>query len=256
MKRLGFSSLVAFLLLISVVIMAAQPARSAQGLAIGECLANPDSKIYLTAAQGSASLQEKLIQDLGKDRFFALVNTADQHFYFCSVECRMSESQQISIWVIHRDRPEHFSDMNGFLCKGVVIENVNIVGSIYGPKPVPYPFWSFESGSDEIQERLARMVFRLSSDQEQYFRFRMRKALREIVPAYLASSATFLKEAGVKLNEIDQQSDQGQALEKAALKILIENHWQIHLLPVDPDYYVHLAIKTYGRFLEYSSSEF
>jgi hypothetical protein len=131
----------------------------------GQCYSLPDSKIYLENLKTRPDFYTQTMNEIGTAQLANLQNTDSVNYYFCQAKCKNQQGQIEKLWTTLSDLTSHFSDMNGFLCTGVSIENVQIVGSIYGPQPVIKPYWAFEKNLIQTAEWLRKINFKLSSDE-------------------------------------------------------------------------------------------
>lgn len=248
-----------FSAVLTAFIFASGPSAHAQETALpneaslkpGQCYSLPDSKNYLESIKARASASQRTISEIGEQKISELKDTDATNYYFCRVKCKNMRGEMDSFWATHSDSPAHFSDMNGFLCAGVSIENVQIVGSIYGPRPVVRPYWAFDTGLAEMKIWLRSTNYSLSSSEFQAKMAPLRVTLNYIAAAYVSSTSPLLKEAGLTLSHFADATPEGDsALVKYASQLAAQN-WQLATNYASADFYVANMIKTHGRFLEF-----
>lgn len=222
----------------------------------GQCYADPDSKNYLVGLKASTnSSYDRIKSEIGLDKLQSLRDTPDKNYYFCQLTCLSDTGKPQQIWVTQSDSPAQFANMNGFLCAGVSIENVQIVGSIYGPQPVVSPFISYETDFPEVHQWLQKIGFTLNQLEYETKFAEMQKNLEKVALAYVQSSSPLLQDAGVQLWEIANKSEVGQKILSEKLDKLTHNNWKIELNSSSPDYYIEIMLKQWGRFLDYKMPE-
>lgn len=217
----------------------------------GQCYSLPDSKNYLESITARATTSQRLIQEIGEQKFSSLKDTNSVNYYFCKVRCKNISGEMDSFWATHSDDPDHFSDMNGFLCAGVSIEQVQIVGSIYGPRPVVRPYWAFDAALPEMKAWLKDTKFSLGEETFGAKMAPLRTTLNYIAAAYVSSSAPLFKEAGMTLSHFADGTPEGDAALLGYAAKLAEADWNIGTTAASSDYFVAMMIKTHGRFLEF-----
>ncbi|MFN8847577.1 MAG: hypothetical protein ACK5V3_00365 [Bdellovibrionales bacterium] len=223
----------------------------------GECKSNPDDKVYLASLKSNSGFHfNRIRQEIGESRIDNLTNTETRHFYFCRVQCADVQSNHHYIWVQVSDSVSRSMDMQGFLCPQVSIENVQIVGSIWGPQPVVKKFEAITSSFFEIHDWLKMTNFQLSPSQTQS---KLSSALinfQQVGVAFVNSSSPVLKSAGSQLLEISAQTPNGKKLLLDYVNILNQKNWEFEAQYSETDYFVFNMIKTHARFLQYSHLDF
>ncbi len=220
-------------------------------LSAGQCYSDPDSKNYLASLKSGTSYYQAISKDIGPERLSKLVNTTEINYYFCRVTCQDQKAQQSSKWVLLQDNPRHFSDMNGFLCAGVDIQNVQIVGSIYGPQPVVSSYYAFNTDFPELRDWLKVSGYRLSKSEIQQRWPELSRNLNSIINSYMTTGSPVFAEAGRQLWEISSQSAEGKVMLKKYIEQLAANKWKVEMSPLSAEALVSINLKMFARYLEY-----
>ncbi len=238
-------------IMLSIVVSQAYAGTSFPALRSGQCYSNPDSKNYLAGLKSGSNYYNSIVSDVGANRFEKLSDNSEVHNYFCQITCMGQDSQLMTKWVLHQDNPAHFSDMNGFVCHGVGIENVQIVGSIYGPQPVVTSFWAFETDYPELRSWLKATKFRLSPRESEARWTELSKAFVTIGVAYYNTQTPMFVESGRQILEISARTPEGKSLAKTYISILTKQDWSFDNKQSSVQGLVFMNLKAMGRFLEY-----
>lgn len=249
------SSLAITIILTSLVTLGLGARVDDSSLMPGQCYSLPDSKNYLESLKARPSSFTTIISEIGQERFQKIQDSSFEKYYFCKIRCKNQSGTVDSFWLTQSDSPGHLSDMNGFLCAGVSIENVQIVGSIYGPQPVIATYWAFETDFPEAHAWLAKTNFSLTPADYQKKFLLMRATFNQIAAAYTISSSADLKSAGLTLSKLVDGSSEGNALLRTYLNTMHDHNWNFRINYSSVDSIVLSNIKIYGRFLEYRKSD-
>jgi len=246
------TSVFAFTLFATVLLAQAQKSPEESQLRAGQCYSIPDSKTYLKSLQANPGAYPKMISELGSEKIANLQNTDSTNYYFCQVKCKNLTGLMETFWTTLSDSTARFSDMNGFLCSQVTIENVQIVGSIYGPQPVIHSFWAFESNLPETYQWLRKIDFKLPLNEFNIQLKSLRITLNYIASSYMTSTSPVLKRAGETLSHFADGTDQGDLSLIKYVLALAETNWSLlKLTPGTEDYFTFLALNPHARFVEY-----
>ncbi len=227
---------------------------SAPSLQPGQCISDPLSKNYLVNVRSSTSgAFDKMIAEIGIERFKSLRDSQTEQFYFCQATCANARGQLEKVWITQSDNPSNFANMNGFLCHSVTIEKVVIVGSITSPQPVATVFEAFNSQIPELHKWLRASDFRLSVEatNEQWRVFE--KTADNIAVTFVNSGSVIFAQAGAEIWEIAHRTERGKLLLEEKMKLYTSADWQLPQEFHNPDYFVYNTIKTFGRFLQYQT---
>lgn len=239
--------LVVFNLISSLALAAQMPA-----LSPGECAADPDAKIYFSSILANArAAYDRIKSEIGLERLATLQDTDSSQHYFCQITCQNRDGQNSTFWMAHSDSPSRAMDMNAFLCTGIRIENVQIVGSVYGPQPVIEKFKAVQSQAPEVHNWLIGQKFELTQIEYRQNFEELKKTLHQVSLAYLNSGSPVLRTAGVDLYDIAVESERGLILISEILVELREQNWVLEQNLMSPNYYVLNLFRVFGRFLEY-----
>ena len=222
-------------------------------LSTGQCYSVPDSKTYLESLQAKPGSYPKMISELGSEKLASLQNSDSTNYYFCQVKCKNQTGLMDTFWTTLSDSTARFSDMNGFLCSQVTIENVQIVGSIYGPQPVIHSYWAFESNLPEAHLWLRQIHFKLPMDEYKSKLKSLRTTLNYIAASYMTSTSPVLMSSGQMLSHFADGSADGDL---ALLKYVVElarGNWSPDKMPLgSAEYFTFTALKAHARFVEYA----
>ena|GEM_PF-4972894 len=219
---------------------------------LGSCSAEPASKVYLSDLSADLNSHSQLVTQIGKAKILGLKDSVNEHFFFCRLNCQI-DTLASEIWVTLSDDPVHFADLSGFLCPGVSIETVVIVGDITGPAPVVHPFSPLSSTLEEVSQWLIHSHFQASALESQEIWQKVSPILTEAGRAYFQADSLNLNQAGAKLIEIANRTSQG-CLELQNVKTALDNlSWRPQLNPKDSNSFVELLIATAGRELRFTS---
>ncbi len=221
-------------------------------LRAGQCYSDPESKTYLSGLKAGGAQSLSIAKDIGSERLSKLVNTSDTHNYFCLVTCQNSAAKRSTQWVVLQDNPSHFSNMNGFICTGVQIENVQIVGSIYGPQPVVSAFWAFDSSLIELRDWLRDTNFHLPEVAANSLWTQLSSQLNVVAAAYVMTQSPQFKDAGKKLSEIAARTSSGRELLKTYIPELTKGAWKLNSSEMTAQTLIDMNLKAFGRFLEFT----
>lgn len=224
---------------------------SALTLFPGECVSNPDHKVYLGALKRNNA--SNIRQEIGADRIDSLENSDQNQYYFCRVTCLGPQSQEHRLWVLLSEPASRHNDMQGFQCPHVSIQNVQIVGSIWGPQPVVAKFEAFSTHLFEIHSWLKSTGFQLSDEELNRRLTLLRPTLHQVGLAYLQARSAVLNEAGVRLLEIAALTEKGRADLLNIVRELNSRNWEIQMDYTRADSFIANLIKVNGRFLQYSN---
>jgi hypothetical protein len=254
---MGMNLVFVFFLLISQIEYGYAAPTSTTSLQPGECMSEPDNKVYMSSIQASSIERYKsLRQEIGEDRIKNLKNTETQHFYFCRIQCLDSKSQANFLWVQMSDSPSRAMDMQGFQCPMVSIENVHIVGSIWGPQPVVRKFEALTSHFFEVHQWLIRSEFQLSSSQTESRLKPTLSIFQQVGIAFINSNSEIMNAAGAQLLEISALTKSGRSLLIKHTDQLNEMNWALSQDFSSPEFFVLNMLKTHARFLQYSDLSF
>ncbi len=222
-------------------------------LRAGQCYSLPDSKVYLENLQTKPGSYSKMISELGSEKIANLKNTESKNYYFCQVKCKNQTGSMETFWTTLSDSTARFSDMNGFLCAGITIENVQIVGSIYGPQPVIQTYWAFEHNLTETVDWLRKINFKLSQDEYSSMLSTLRSTLNYIAASYITSSSPMLISSGQTLSHFaDGTSDGNLALHEYVAELTRENWAPQKMVLGSADYFTFTALNSQARFVEFA----
>jgi hypothetical protein len=231
--------------------------KAAPDLLTGECVSEPDKKVYLASLQADSHQRFNSIrQAIGEARLVSLKNTDSQHYYFCRILCTDSSLIQNPIWVQMSDSTSRAMDMQGFLCPMVSIENVHIVGSIWGPQPVVRKFEALTSNLFEVHQWLKSSGFLLSPSQVESRLKTARTSFQQVGLAFIKSNSEVLIAAGAQLLEISALTPKGKNLILNHVKTLNDKNWELETQYSNSDYFVQNMLRTHARYLQYSNLNF
>ena len=221
-------------------------------LAAGQCYSLPDSKNYLSALKSKPDSYSKTVQEIGPEKIKNLIDTDNENYYFCQVRCKNRSGDMGSVWITQSDSPSRFSQMEGFSCAGVTVENVQIVGSVYGLQPVVRDFAGYDSSFAEIHQWLKNENFILDTAtyNQKFSEFRL--IFNKVAAVYVMADSQALKEAALIMSKMVDGSAEGQLLLKSYVTKLAQNHWQFKIDFQNAESIVQNMLKLNGRFLEYS----
>jgi hypothetical protein len=223
----------------------------------GECSSDPDNKVYLASLKSGSALRfDRIRQEIGANRIDNLVDTDSRHHYFCRIQCADANIENNFIWVQMSDSVSRAMDMQGFLCPHVSIENVQIVGSIWGPQPVVKKFEAFTSPFFEVHDWLKNSGFQLSSLQAESRLAAAVLSFQQVGVAFINSNSPVLKTAGIQLLEISSLTNNGKRILLDNVRNLNQKNWEYEAQYSDSDYFVFNMLKTHARFLQYSDLNF
>jgi hypothetical protein len=244
------------LILISVSANAqSQKAPDESQLLAGQCYSLPESKTYLDNLKTKPSSYSKMISELGSEKIANLQNTDSTNYYFCQVKCKNQSGSMETFWTTLSDSTARFSDMNGFLCVGISIENVQIVGSIYGPKPVIQTYWAFEHNLIETADWLRKINFKLPQDEFTSMLNSLRTTLKYIADSYITSTSPILISSGQRLSHFADGTSEGNlALRKYVVELARENWAPQKMVLGSTDYFTFTALNSQARFVEFAPS--
>lgn len=211
----------------------------------GQCYADPNSKVYLKGLAGTSAKSISNEIELNK-----LSDTAETNYYFCKATCQINNSEY-TLWVTQKDSPTNFSKMDGFICAGVRMENVPLVGSLTTIAPVIYPFWGFDSKLSEIESIFKKNKLRLSQEDKIDLNKKMNVVFLQMGQGYLSAASTPISAAGNILLFIGSEKAGYKKTLDYYLEILRKNNWEIQQDFSSADFYIMNAIKSYGRHLDY-----
>lgn len=222
-------------------------------LQVGQCYSLPESKMYLENLQSKPGSYSKMISEIGSEKVAGLKNTESTNFYFCQVRCKNKNGLMDTLWTTLSDSTSRFSDMNGFLCAGVSIENVQIVGSIYGPQPVINTYWAFESLPSEPYEWIRSINFKLSASEFKNKMAVLRTNLNYIAASYITSTSPVLMSSAQALSFFANGTSEGEAaLVKYVSGLAAENWSPQNVAMGSAEYFTITALKSQARFVEFA----
>jgi len=223
-------------------------------LAAGQCYSLPDSKNYLLSLKAKPESNTNTIKEIGADQIKNLNDTDNENFYFCKVQCKRNSGAMQALWITQSDSPSRFSQMDGFLCAGVSIENVQIVGSVYGLQPVVRDFSGYDSAFPEIHQWLKNEKFILDTAtyNKKFIEFRM--TFNKVAAVYVMADSAALKEAALLMSKMVDGSAEGEILLKNYVAKLIVSNWQFKIDFQNAESIVQNMLKINGRFLEYGKN--
>lgn len=216
----------------------------------GQCYSLPDSKKYLDALIQHPNAS--VILEIGPEKISRVHDTATTDYFFCKLKCKDTSGHINTLWATHSDNSANHADMNGFLCAGVRVENKQIVGSIYGPQPVIYSFWSFDTSLPEVREWLLTSQYQMNSEDFQEKLVPLRTTMNYIAAAYITSTSAVMKEAGMTLSRFAEGTPEGTSALINYAAQLAQKKWILETNYTSSDFFVANMIKTHGRFLEFA----
>lgn len=244
-------SLISMLTASSTMAAALSASEILNKLSAGQCYSDPLSKNYLKSIKPNPERYPFLLRDIGIEKFKNLKDTASTQYYFCQVSCKDQFHQISQIWVTMSDSTDNFSKMDGFLCPHVIVENVNIVGDIYSPQPVPQIFYGFNSSLPEIHRWLLQIDFRLSSPAYEAQWMAAQPDLKKVAKELLNTNAMNFVEAGARLFEIANASDLGVRLLNDYVQRMNLQNWKTTAPPGSVDFLVETFLIANLRFVPY-----
>lgn len=242
------------LMFVSIAVSAqAQKAPDESQLQAGQCYSLPESKMYLENLQTKPGSYSKMINEIGPEKVAGLKDTDSTNYYFCQVKCKNKKGLMDTMWTTLSDSTSRFSDMNGFLCAGVSIENVQIVGSIYGPQPVINVYWAFESQLSEPYEWIRSINFKLSVSEFKTKMVALRVNLNYIAASYITSTSPVLMSSAQTLSLFANGTGEGDAaLIKYVTQLAAENWSPQNVTLGSAEYFTITALKSQARFVEFA----
>lgn len=225
-------------------------------LQAGQCYSLPESKTYLDNLKAKPGSYSKMISELGSEKIANLQNTDSTNYYFCQVKCKNQTGSMETFWTTLSDSTARFSDMNGFLCAGISIENVQIVGSIYGPQPVIQTYWAFENNLIEPAHWLRKINFKLPQNTYTSMLNSLRTTLNYIAASYITSTSPVLISSGQTLSHFADGSSEGDlALRNYVVELARENWAPQKMVVGSADFFTFTALNSQARFVEFAPSK-
>lgn len=246
-----FATMLPVIMLISLQAQAQKLPDDSQ-LAAGQCYSLPDSKNYLSSLKAKPESYTKTIQEIGMDKIKNLNDSENENYYFCRVSCKSRSGIMGSVWITQSDSPSRFSQMDGFSCAGVTVENVQIVGSVYGLQPVVRDFSGYDSSFTEIHQWMKSEKFILDTQTYNQKFNELRATFYKVAAVYVMADSQALKEAALIMSKMVDGSEEGHTLLKSYVTKLSAQSWQFKVDFQSAEYFVQNMLKLNGRFLEYS----
>lgn len=218
----------------------------AKPLKEGECFSDPNTKTYFSNVKSSnAGSYTELKSHIDLTQ---LENTAQSEFYFCRVTCSVN-NRYASFWTTLTDAPAKHDDNNGFICHGILIQQVPIPGtSLTTLGPVVSNFSVFDL--PEIFPKLKEINFKLSMSAQAELDAKTALVFVQIAQAYISSSSSEMIEAGKILDQIAHQRNDYKAVLDKYVLMIHKNHGK-PTPDFSRDYFVMINIIQQARYLLY-----
>lgn len=220
-------------------------------LPVNTCVIEPESKMYLNYVQKNSSASiTQLKNELGS-KYQSLQDNPTEQYYFCQATCQLNGTI-FKKWITHRDNPQNFSNMDGFLCKYVEIRQVKISDNLSIPEIHKLNFSIFNSRLPELNEVLIQNKVLVSTAENINLILNYKKATQEIITAYLGTPLPAMQEAAIILARINADLPLMNNELQAYIQQLNKTQWATPKLEMTSDFLVKNALVMYGSFFQFT----
>lgn len=170
-------------------------------LSEGQCYSMADSKIYLKDIKSGTVAQQTIIE-IGAEKINPLNNTDTESYFFCKVKCRLNNIQH-TLWNMQKDKNENFQNIQGFVCQGLEISDVDLSPTLSIKTTIAKPFEAANSSSEDIRNYLKSITYRLPLTLKNDYIHRFKTSVNLVASAYINSQNAELSAAGRYLSTLN-----------------------------------------------------
>lgn len=175
-------------------------------LSEGQCHSMADTKVYLkNLKDGSIAVQTAA--EIGAQRIKNLENTDQESFYFCKVKCRLNNTLH-TLWNTQKDKNENFKNLQGFVCQGLEITDVDLSSTLSIKTTIARTFEAANSLSPDIRNYLKSISYKLPAEVLSSYLFKFKSNVNLVANAYIASQNADLINAGQYLQTLNFSNEQ------------------------------------------------
>jgi hypothetical protein len=133
----------------------------------GQCHAIADTKVYLKDIN-AGTIAPATITDIGLDKISSIANSSEESYFFCKLKCQLNNKIHF-VWNTQKDKNENFKNMQGFVCLGLEIANVQATPTLVITTTIANPFEAVNSKSMDLRNYLKHLNYKIpESIQKKY----------------------------------------------------------------------------------------
>lgn len=191
----------------------------------GQCYSIADSKIYLKDIK-SGTVSPQSIQEIGKETLRLLSNSETESYFFCKVQCRLNNSQH-TFWNMQKDKNENFKSMQGFVCHGLEISDVDLSPTLSIKTTIAKPFEAANSSQIDVRNYLKNISYKLPMSLQAEYTAKFKLNVNLVASAYISSQNPELVAAGKYLSKLNfTNEEESTKLIQEKVTELSQSRWQ------------------------------
>lgn len=219
----------------------------------GQCYSQADSKIYLKDIKAGTAGQNA-ISEIGVEKLKSLNNTDTESYFFCKVKCRLNNNQH-TFWNMQKDKNENFQNLQGFVCHGLEISDVDLSPTLSIKTTIAKPFEAANSSYSDVRNYLKSLSYKLPLTLQREYINRFKSNVNLVSSAYINSQNAELAAAGRYLSTLNfSNEEESKKLIQEKVKELSAINWYKTYEFVDffkKDNLVNRFMIDNGKFFEF-----
>lgn len=172
----------------------------------GQCHSVADSKVYLRNLK-EGNISPQTITEIGTTKINTLENTNEESFYFCKVKCRLNNTLH-TLWNTQKDRNENFKNMQGFVCLGLEVADVDFSSTLSIKTTIARTFEATNTLSSDIRSYLKSISYKLPTEVASSYLAKFKSHVNLVANSYIASQNKDLINAGQYLQTLNFSNEQ------------------------------------------------
>lgn len=190
----------------------------------GQCYSVADSKIYLKDIK-AGTVSQTAISEIGVEKLKSLNNSETESYFFCKVKCRLNNTQHL-FWNMQKDKNVNFQTMQGFVCHGLEISDVDLSPTLSIKTTIAKPFEAANSSYMDIRNYLKGISYKLPLTLQKDYINKFKSNVNIVANAFISSQNSELSAAGKYLSTLNfSNEEESKKLIQEKVKELSLSNW-------------------------------